>query len=272
MRRSARCRAVKSRNACLHVSRGPEFPGGFARARERRPRSEVTGQPLQRQFHDLAAEYEPVPGRSPVLVPGASYYHSRRPAASTSIRPGRSGRDVGRIPTPSELGSCRDRAGETAIETACRLQKSIDTVKSQRQTALRRLRCRIGCARGSWRTRDRGLIRAIRKALPSGDPNLPSADCGADRLDQRIGTASPSLSIAELRCHNPVTSFMDGPAMSVATPQTRRNPTPIRILVVGNPAFCHAVADLVATFLSALSVAPIPGTGPSSSRPPSQPT
>lgn len=45
--------------------------------------------------------------------------------------------------TPSELEVLRGAAaGETAVETACRLQKSIDTVKSQRQAALRRLGAR----------------------------------------------------------------------------------------------------------------------------------
>jgi RNA polymerase sigma factor (sigma-70 family) len=45
--------------------------------------------------------------------------------------------------TPSELEVLRGAAaGETAIETASRLQKSIDTVKSQRQAALRRLGAR----------------------------------------------------------------------------------------------------------------------------------
>jgi RNA polymerase sigma factor (sigma-70 family) len=45
--------------------------------------------------------------------------------------------------TPSELEVLRGAAaGETASETASRLLKSIDTIKSQRQTALRRLGAR----------------------------------------------------------------------------------------------------------------------------------
>jgi RNA polymerase sigma factor (sigma-70 family) len=53
---------------------------------------------------------------------------------------------AGRAPavlTPSELEVLRGAAaGETAVETAARLRKSIDTVKSQRRAALRRLGAR----------------------------------------------------------------------------------------------------------------------------------